>query len=221
LRNPVPQGDRVRAAYDTVADNYDARFCDELDHKPMDRALLDAFCELSTGGTLADLGCGPGHVSRFLAERHTDVVGVDVSAAMIAVAQRRNPRLRFAVASMLDLPCPRHAFSGIIALHSIIHFTNAERLIAFSEFSRTLQPGGWLLAAFHIDAPGFASGDVNHLHEFLGHPVEMDGYFLSPETVIADLVATGFRIHEHVEREAIPDVEYPSRRCYLIARNGN
>jgi SAM-dependent methyltransferase len=167
------------------------------------------------------VGCGPGHVSRLLAERHADVVGLDVSAAMIALARHRNPRLTFTVASMLDLPFPDHAFSGVVSLYSIIHFTNRERMTAFSEFSRTLRPGGWLLVAFHIDGPGLAPGDVNHLREFLGHPVEMDGYFLSPETVIADLDSAGLDIHARVEREPIPDVEFGSRRCYLLARRGN
>jgi ubiquinone/menaquinone biosynthesis C-methylase UbiE len=221
MGNPPSQGDRVRAAYDAVADSYDARFSDELDYKPLDRALLHALCELSIGGTLADVGCGPGQVSRLLAERHADVVGLDVSAAMIALARHRNPRLTFTVASMLDLPFPDHAFSGVVSLYSIIHFTNAERTTAFSEFSRTLAPGGWLLVAFHVDGPGLAAGDVNHVREFLGHPVEMDGYFLSPESVIADLDTAGFNIHARVEREAIPDVEYPSRRCYLLAQSGS
>src|SRR6185312_10301611 len=75
--------DRVRAGYDAVARAYDEKFSGELDHKPLDRALLNALCEMTIGGTLADVGCGPGHVSRFLAGRHPDVVGIDLSPAMI------------------------------------------------------------------------------------------------------------------------------------------
>jgi SAM-dependent methyltransferase len=212
--------DRVRAAYDVVARSYDQQFATELDHKPVDRALLAAVCDLSIGGTLADLGCGPGHVSRYLAERHDDVLGIDLSPEMISSARHRNPRLRFEVGSMLQLPFPDHSWRGAVSLYSIIHFTDAERAQALSEFSRVLQPGGWLLVAFHVDGPGFASGDVNHLRTFLGHPVQMDGYFLSARNVIAEAAATGFHVHARVDREPIPDVEYPSRRCYLLAQRG-
>ncbi len=71
----------VRAAYDAIARAYDAQLGDELERKPLDRALLSAIAELAGEGTLADVGCGPGHVTRFLAARHTGVIGIDLSPA--------------------------------------------------------------------------------------------------------------------------------------------
>jgi len=207
----------VKAAYDAVANAYDRKFSDELDHKPLDRALLSAVCEMMGHGTLADVGCGPGHISRFLAERHHDVMGLDVSTEMVTVARRRNPAMRFHVASMLSLPMPDEAWNGAISLYSIIHFNAAERLRAFAELFRTLRPSGRLLVAFHVEGAGFAPGDVNHLREFLGHPVEMEGYFLDPSTVIGDLTMAGFGVAARLDREPIPDVEFPSRRCYVLA----
>jgi trans-aconitate methyltransferase len=59
---------------------------------------------------IADIGCGPGHITRFLAARRDIVVCLDLSPAMIAVARQRNPPLRFGAASMLNLPCPDEAF---------------------------------------------------------------------------------------------------------------
>jgi len=40
--------------------------------------MLDCFVELVGTGRVADVGCGPGHVTAFLAERHADVVGIDL-----------------------------------------------------------------------------------------------------------------------------------------------
>jgi trans-aconitate methyltransferase len=108
--------DRVRAGYDTVAVTYGEQFAGELDHKPLERGLLDAFCELAPPGAIADIGCGPGYITRFLAERRDDVLGVDLSPEMIAVAQRRHPRLRFAVASMLGLPYADGVWTGVVAM---------------------------------------------------------------------------------------------------------
>jgi SAM-dependent methyltransferase len=113
--------DRIAAGYDTVARTYDEQFADELDHKPLERGLLDAFCEMAPPGVIADIGCGPGHITRFLAERRDDVLGCDLSPEMIAIARRRNPRLPFVVASMVGLPCADGVWTGVVAMYSVIH----------------------------------------------------------------------------------------------------
>jgi 2-polyprenyl-3-methyl-5-hydroxy-6-metoxy-1,4-benzoquinol methylase len=69
----------VRAAYDAVARSYHDQLGDELAGKPLDRAVLEAFTGLAGEGTIADVGCGPGHVARFLAARHARVIGIDIS----------------------------------------------------------------------------------------------------------------------------------------------
>jgi ubiquinone/menaquinone biosynthesis C-methylase UbiE len=211
-------GADVCASYDAVAQAYDAQFRDELDGKPLDRALLDGFVELAGAGTIADVGCGPGHVTRYVAARHPDVVGVDLSPGMIAVARERPPELRFTVGSMLDLPVDDGAWAGALALYSLIHLTARERAIACREFARAVRPEGWLLVAFHIDSAEFASGEVSHLSTWFGECVDLCTYFLEPADVVADLEAAGFVIAAELKRQPAPAVEYPSRRCYLIAQ---
>lgn len=208
----------VRAAYDAVARTYDAQLTDELDGKPVDRALLDAFVELAGTGPIADLGCGPGHVTRYLAARHPAVLGIDLSPAMIAIARERAPHLAFTVGSMLRLPAAGGTWAGAVSLYSIIHLTPAERATACREFARTVRPGGWLLVAFHIDSPEFATGAVNHLTCWFGEPVDLDGFFLDPAEVAADLESAAFKVTARLIREPNPTVEYPSRRGYLLAR---
>ena len=208
----------VRAAYDAVARAYHDQLGDELAGKPLDRAMLEAFTELAGAGTIADVGCGPGHVTRFLAARQARVIGIDVSAGMIGVAREHAPALAFAVGSMLALPVADAAFSGVIALYSIIHLTASQRALACREFARVVHPGGWLLAAFHVDSPDFAAGQVNHLTTWFGEAVELDGYFLEPAIVVRDVEAAGFKVSATVTRSPWPDIEYPSRRCYLLAQ---
>ncbi len=97
-------GSTVRAAYDAVAGDHDANRVDDVSGKPLDRALLHAFVDLVGDGTIADVGCGPGRITRFLAERHRDVIGIDLSPKMIMIARDRSPDLPFAVGSMVQLP---------------------------------------------------------------------------------------------------------------------
>lgn len=63
---------------------------------PVDRALLHAFVESlgESAGPVADAGCGPGRVAAFLSARGIDIVGVDVSPAMLAVARDAHPTIR-------------------------------------------------------------------------------------------------------------------------------
>jgi hypothetical protein len=71
--------------------------------------------------------------------------------------------------------------------------------------------------AFHVDSAEIPAGGVNHLTEWFGEPVAIDGYFLRPEDVVADLERAGLRVRAQVLRQPDPAYEYPSRRCYLLA----
>jgi len=213
-----PEPSDVRGAYDAVARAYDARFAHELDGKPLERALLAAFVELAGSGVIADVGCGPGHITRFLADHGADVLGIDLAPAMIDIARQHAPALPFIVGSMLELPVADAAWAGAVALSSIIHLSDSDRARACHELGRAIRPNGWLLVSFHVESAEFAAGEVNHLTSFLGHAVELDGYFLGPGLVRAQLVDAGFQVTAQLEREPIPDGEYPSRRCYLLAQ---
>src|SRR4051794_31184150 len=91
----------VQASYDRVAEEYVARIFDELEHKPLDRRLLDRFAERARViGPACDVGCGPGHVTRYLRDRGASVTGVDLSPAMVEAARRLNPGVDFAQADM-------------------------------------------------------------------------------------------------------------------------
>ncbi len=210
--------DDVRRTYDLIAHDYDREIGDELDHKPLDRALLTALVELVGSGRLADVGCGPGHVTRYLATLHDDVVGLDLSPEMVAIARSHAPGLSFDVASMLALPVAEGSWAGAVAMYSVIHLSAAERRTALAELARALRPGGHLLLAFHVSGPDLPPGSSNHLSTWFGHDVDVVAHFLEPDAVAADLLAAGFDMVATTLREPVADREYPSRRCYLLAR---
>ena len=54
-----------------------------------------------TDGLVVDLGCGSGLWAEELCQAGYDVLGVDISPAMIEIARRRAPRARFEVGSFL------------------------------------------------------------------------------------------------------------------------
>ena len=203
----------IQSSYDRIAAEYARRISGELEHKPLDRQLLDRFAERIQGlGPVCDLGCGPGHVARYLHERGVRVTGMDLSALMVEQARRLNPSMDFRQGNLLSLDIEDGAWGGIVAFYSIIHVPRTEIADALAEMRRVLRPGGLLLLAFHV------GDETVHLDEWWGQRVSLDFQFLRPEEMADFLRSAGFEVEEIVEREPYPDVEHQSRRAYIFAR---
>ena len=202
-----------QSSYDRVADEYVLRIFDELRHKPLDRQLLDRFAaSVRDVGPACDLGCGPGHVARYLYERGVEVCGVDLSPAMVERASRFTPGIEFRHGDMMAMDAPDGAWAGIAAFYSIIHVPPDDLAGAMSELLRVLRPGGLLLLAFHI------GDDAIHLDEWWGQRVCIDFFFFRSDEMAGCLRATGFEIEEIIERDPYPEVEHQSRRAYIFPR---
>lgn len=138
----------TREAYDDVAAVYAEQFSDTLRNRPLERGLLNAFAEIvraAGDGPVADLGCGPGHITAHLHWLGLSAFGVDLSPAMIALARQAHPHLRFDVGSMTALDIADDALSGILSRTSVIHTPPPLLPQILAEFHRVLAPGGHLL----------------------------------------------------------------------------
>lgn len=103
-------------------------------------------------GLVADLGCGSGIWARILCDEGYQVLGVDLSAAMIRLARRRAPQAQFLVASLFDAPLPpcRAVTAVSEALNYAFDRRNNPALIArlFRKVFAALDPGGVFLLDF-------------------------------------------------------------------------
>ncbi|GIH13899.1 class I SAM-dependent methyltransferase [Rugosimonospora africana] len=217
----------TRSGYDLVADRYAAEIGDELDGKPLDRALLDAVAELAAtlpgDAPVLDVGCGPGHVTAHLAGREhlagrkAAAFGLDLSPAMCAVAHRRTA-LPFGAADMTALPLRSGSVAGIVCLYAVIHCDERQRTAAYREFARVLRPGGYALVAFHTSDADIPPGGTRTLTDWWGHAVRLDFRFLDPAAESDALVRAGFELTARLDREPYAGVEHPSQRAYLLAR---
>src|SRR5262245_31356976 len=203
----------VRESYDSASKAYAEHLAAELTKKPLDRHLLNRFAEETRGrGLVADVGCGPGHVAKYLHDQGVTVVGIDLSPEMIKCAVSLNPGLDFRAGDMRELSLPAASLVGLVAFYSIVHFDSTELGGVMTQLRQVLARGGLALVSFHI-------GDhVVHVDDLFGAPVNLDFRFHLPSTVIEALRAAQFAVIERVEREPYEGAEYPSRRCYLLAR---
>ena len=204
----------IRDSYDRLADEYALRLSDELRHKPLDQQLLRRFAQdLEGRGTVCDMGCGPGHVARYLRDAGAHVIGLDLSPCMLQQARRLNPDILFLEGNMIALDLPDATLAGIAAFYAIVNIPKESLPGVFREIQRVLEPGGLLLLAFH-------TGDETiHEEELWGYPINMDFFLFPPSAIRALLEAAGFAIEEVIERGPYaPEVEYQSRRAYIFAR---
>jgi ubiquinone/menaquinone biosynthesis C-methylase UbiE len=203
----------VRESYDRIAEEYARRIADELQHKPLDRQLLDRFAaQVRPNGQVCDMGCGPGHVARYLNDAGVSVWGLDLSLGMVEQARKLNPGIRFHEGNMLSLDLPDGTLAGIAAFYSIVNIPKTSLPAVFAEMARVLETGGILFLAFH------AGNEVLREEELWGYPISMDFFFFEPSEIRTLLESAGLVVEETVERDPYPEVEYQSHRAYIFAR---
>ena len=205
---------RIRENYDIVADEYARRIFDELRHKPFDRAQLDRFAATVVGrGQVCDMGCGPGHIARYLHDAGADVFGLDLSPQMLVQARLLNPGITFREDDMMMLDLADNSLAGIAAFYAIVNIRRESLPLVFREMARVLASDGMLLLAFHV------GDETLSPKELWGRPVAMDFYYFPPLEIRRLLEDAGFVIEEILEREPYaPEVEHQSRRAYIFAR---
>jgi SAM-dependent methyltransferase len=130
-------------------------------------ARLVVFAALPEGSRVLDAGCGPGLVSEAFLRAGHSVVGVDLSAEMVARARRRcdpfGGRARFEQVSAYDPTLDALApFDATVSRYVVHHVTDAPAFVARQV--ALLRPGGVLVVNDHATDPDPVLAD---LHEQL------------------------------------------------------
>jgi ubiquinone/menaquinone biosynthesis C-methylase UbiE len=98
------------------------------------------------GGTCVEVGCGPGRMTRALAERFDEVVALDVSPAMLdqARANVTAPNVRFQLVSGEQLDGVDDGIAGTLVCYLVLQHLPGGRVVRayLREFARVLAAGG-------------------------------------------------------------------------------
>lgn len=122
--------------------------------------VLDA-AGVGAGHRVLDIGCGTGVLARAAQERVGDrgqVVGIDVNAGMLAVAERISNGVTWRRGAAEDLSFPDQSFDRVVTQFALMFFTDRDR--ALREMARVLAPGGRVAIATWAavdESPGYSA----------------------------------------------------------------
>lgn len=210
--------DSTRAVYDQSVDQFVEAVGTTLNpdfEGTLDRSMLDVFInhvETSGPGPVLDIGCGPGRIAAFLADRGLDVSGIDLSPRMISAAQAAHPAIDWRVGSLTDLGVADACLAAAVCWYSVIHTPDHELPVVWTEIRRALRPDGLVLVAFQS-----GSGERLERANAFGTNATLVNYRHDVEAIARSLEASGFEIitrawrAPHFDHESTP-------QSFLIAR---
>jgi uncharacterized protein YceH (UPF0502 family)/SAM-dependent methyltransferase len=215
--SPEARDDRVRATYGVVTPTYSRELSDELDGQPFERWLLDRVALAAGDLPVMDAGCGPGHVTAYLAAAGVNAQGLDLSPEMVVEAQRRHPDVGYEVGDLRRVmrPAAADGWGAVLGWYSLIHLAASELPGAVAALARPLASGGLLVLGLH------AGDEVRRVTSWFEVEVPALDFVLHD---VAAVVAT-------VQAAGLTDVEWylrgphewrgeTTQRLYVVARRG-
>ena len=133
------------ATYDRIASGFADQWWSTRLAEPMERFAAG----VRPGGTVVDLGCGPGRDTAWLAEIGFTALGVDASIGMLVEALRRDVASTASVAQgdLVALPLASSCVDGAWMCASLLHLTLEESAAALAEVARVTVDGGALFVS--------------------------------------------------------------------------
>jgi SAM-dependent methyltransferase len=127
--------------------------------------LVEILLREAGASRVLDAGCGTGRVAIELARRGFSVVGVDSDAKMLAVAQTKNPALRWIEADLTDLTASLNAeFDlAVLAGNVMIFLDPGTEAAVLHELGGHLAPGGLLVSGFQTRPGRLSFGEYDRL----------------------------------------------------------
>ncbi|MEW2583743.1 class I SAM-dependent methyltransferase [Streptomyces virginiae] len=168
---------------------------------------------LSAGARVLDVGSGTGRpTAETLVRAGCDVTGIDVSAAMVALARARVPGARFEQADVRTYSPPAGGFDAVCSFFPLLVMDQPEVAAALDRMASWTAPGGYFVMAT-------VPGDIRGLDiEWMGHEVTVSS--LSTQDHLARLADRGLEVLHHHTATFRPagDGAGPEEHLFCYAR---
>jgi SAM-dependent methyltransferase len=125
--------------YDKLAEEYDAETINFWERFP-DTIISTFAASIGEGGSVLDLGSGPGRDGLLLQNKGLSITCLDASSTMVKLCQEKG--LTAVQGDILNIPFADDTFDGLWSYTSLLHLKKAQMGEALSEIKRVLKPGG-------------------------------------------------------------------------------
>jgi ubiquinone/menaquinone biosynthesis C-methylase UbiE len=198
---------RQAAAFDAIGERYDDVFPHKSGQIIATQWTID---RLGPGARVLDLGCGTGvPTAGMLAESGMEVIGVDVSTEMLALARRNVPTGRFVAMDVMELDGTLGRFDAVCAFFCLLMLRRSDIPQVLRRVRSVLRPGG-------LVAIGMVEGDFDYAPlSFLGQQLSVTAY---PQADLeAAIRAEGLHVLEvDVEEFEPASAEVPAERQIFL-----
>ena len=133
--------DIVRDTYDAIVKQYFDEYYDELG----DAVYYDKFITLVKNGTVLDLGCGNGKISRYFEEHGLKTIGYDISPKMIDFGKSINPGLEMYCHDITQIPKQATKVDGAIYAYSLFNLNKKQAEQSLKSLCKNMKKGGYVL----------------------------------------------------------------------------
>jgi SAM-dependent methyltransferase len=132
---------RTIEAYDRIAPQYTKVWFDD----PVMEPTIDRFLKyIGPNGSIIDAGCGNGRDVLAMQQRGFDVVGIDLSRAMLLEARKKVPNACFRLMDIRQIGFPPRTFDGVWACAVMQHFPSNQLEYIIKQFFKVLRFNGIL-----------------------------------------------------------------------------
>ena len=166
------------ATYDALAEKYAQKFAK---YPPVTEWNI-FLSKLPEHAKILEAGCGSGRDSAYFSSKGHDVIGIDLSSKLLAIAKRAVPKAMFKLMDLRKIQFPGETFDGIWACASLLHLKRDEISPVIHKFYSLLKPNGILFIL---------------MREGVGEREDVRLYtYVSQKELIAYLKEAGFSIEK-------------------------
>lgn len=127
--------------YNKIAEKFNKKYCQTIYFKKQ----VDEFISyLKPKSHILDVGCGTGHVAKYLNEKGFSVIGIDLSEEMLKIANKQASKSKFILMDQNKLNFENNSFDAIMNSFSLIHSTDTNFINSIKKYKELLKDNGFL-----------------------------------------------------------------------------